>query len=357
MMLKRFHASLVAPLAAASLSLAACDPCAGVVACNTGVAAPVEGRIVETVTGSPIRGATVTVVTASGETLTATTGADGDWRIVVPAAEGDRPVIDVIVESPGAGSYRVTGLELQTFTRRGDANVLGSWVDRPNFPVLGEVYIRGTSDTRVAGATVRFTRTGGPMLSTAAGGAYRTATNEAGHFIFLGRDVFAAGDGALIGTLEISSASIGASVYEGFTLTPSYLFRDPWRVIRVGAGPSLEWLVEFRSTVDGSVVPGVQMEFRRTGGVMISPLAYTTVSNLHGHAALSGIRPAAEGIVIGDMHVRPPPPASPYVVTGLELPTFDGDGGRFLGRWGVGPGYPGPADPQPEPPPEPEPEP
>jgi hypothetical protein len=336
-------------VAATALLVTACDPCAGVVGCNTGVAAPVEGRIVETVSGRPINGATVTIVTSSGERLTAVTGDDGDWRVVASAGEGDRPVIDVVIAPPGAPSYRVTGIELQTFSRRGEANVLGSWVNKPNFPVLGEVHIRGTPDARLSDATVRFTRTGGAQLAGEFDGVYTTGTNTAGHFIFLGRDVFAAGEGPVVGTLEISRANTVTSVYENLALSPSYLFRDPWRVARFGAGPSLEWLVEFRSTVDGSVVAGVEMEFRRTGGVNITPQSYIAVSTNHGHAALSGIRPAAEGIVVGDMHVRPPPPASPYVVVGLELATFNHDGGRFLGRWGVGPDYPGPSDPQPEP--------
>jgi hypothetical protein len=339
-------------IAAGSLLVSGCEPCSGVPTCSVAASIPVEGRIVETISGRPVSGVRVTVISAAApESTTVVTGSDGHWRVVLPPGGDAGATVDVIVDPPSSPAYRVEGIALREFTRRGDGNVLESWVDRPNFPILGEIILRGHSGIPLEGVTARFTQTSGPPLVAGEGsGRFSAVTNEHGHFILLGRGVFAQSAEEISGDLTIEiSPTFPTSTHRGLTLRPSYVFREPWRVVRLNAGPSLDYVVEFHDWATLTPVGGVEMEFRRTGGVATDPGVVITRSNEHGHAAIGAMRPLGAGVVIGDMYVRPAPPARAYVVRGLELATFDDDLGRLIAVWGVGPDYPGPPGAEPHP--------
>jgi hypothetical protein len=321
-----------------------------VASCNVPAVIPVEGRIVETGSGRPVAGVGITVIGGDGvDTVRTSTDSDGIWRAVFQPGSAEPLTVDVVVAPRGRPSYRVDGVELRAFTRRGESNLLDSWVDRPNFPVLGEIHVRGTRDERADSVRVFLTQTGGAALSGdgVQNGRYTAITNVHGHFLFPGPAAFAAGLEPIVVDLEIEMPpAVGNTIHRGVRIAPSYVFRDRWRLVRLGAGPSIDYVVEFRSTTDGKPVEGVEIEFLRTDGIMVTPLSDIQRSTVHGHASLRYLQPLARGVVIGDMWVRPPPPARPYYVQRIHLPTFDSDHGRLLGVWLVGPDHDGPGDGQ-----------
>jgi hypothetical protein len=326
-----------------------CDPCAGVVGCTVPESVVVEGRMVETLSGRPVGGVEIRILSQGGTLLaTATSSHEGYWRSELDSSE---PLtVDFMVTPPDAPPYRVAGVELRAFDRRGESNVMQSWVDRPNLPILGEAFIRGTPDERVAHQPVEVTILAGPQLvgPGISGSRFSTITNDFGHVVIFGREVYASTVDPLVVDLQFYIPDLGTYEHRNVMIRPSHVFRDPWRVMRFGVGPSLDYVIEFRAEPGGAPVAGVEVEFRQTGGIHLATETYLTVSNEHGHASLGGLRALANGVAVGDVHVRPPAPALSYVVRGVQLETFDSDAGRLLGIWRVGaaqvgPGFAAPA--------------
>lgn len=84
----------------------------------------------------------------------------------------------------------------------------------------------------------------------------------------------------------------------------------------------------------GMPAEGVAVEIRRVGGLAMDPEAIETVSGGDGRFY---IRPsvAGSGVAVVDVRVTPPEGYRPCAITALELPTFEVEELRLIGRWAV----------------------
>jgi hypothetical protein len=86
-------------------------------------------------------------------------------------------------------------------------------------------------------------------------------------------------------------------------------------------------------------VPGTTVTFHRTGGIPTSAEQFTAVTDQDGNFFVP-LQPLAQGTLTGDLTIEPPAPAHSYVITGIQIPTLDVDGVRYLPGYGVGPHLP-----------------
>ncbi|MEO6877015.1 MAG: carboxypeptidase-like regulatory domain-containing protein, partial [Gemmatimonadaceae bacterium] len=320
--------------------LAACDPCAGVAACATAPRVAAQGRIVDVVTGHAVAGARVSLVrrdstvanTAPSDSTATVTDADGNYQLELGTTSGN---FDVVVAAPGAPTYRVRNLALPSSDRHGEGTVLGVWVDKPVFGTSLELYYR-TSNQPLSSGTATFTRTGGVTLS--GGDTYSATVDGSGRAALLG-GVTANGAEDVVGVLKVTlPGALGTSVFPGFHLTPSYVFR-PALVRRLAVGPELSWFTQIYDRAFVTGVPGTTVTFKRTGGIPTSAESFTAVTDKDGYFFFPLI-PLAAGTLVGDLTVHPPAPYHDYVETAWQIPTFDADGVRYLPGFGVGPHLP-----------------
>jgi hypothetical protein len=333
--LVRSALALMTPFVAAA-TVTACDPCAGVIACSTAPRVAVQGRIVDVNDGHPIPGTRIYLVrsdSAARDSATTVTDAQGNFQVEVASSSGK---FDIVVAPPGLPSYRVPALPLESSTRRGEGSVLGVWVATPIFATTGELILRTSNQLVPAGVSVTFHRTGG--VAIVGSDTYTSVTDGAGRVQLL-TGVAAAGTEDVVGELTVTlPGALGTSVFSNFHLTPRYQFR-PSDVLRLAVGPELSWFVQIYDRATVVPVPGTTVTFHRTGGIPTSPEQFTAVTDKDGLFFVPLI-PQAKGTLVGDLTVQPPAPYRGYVRTGIEIPTFDADGVRFLSGFGVGPHLP-----------------
>lgn len=196
---------------------------------------------------------------------------------------------------------------------------LGSCVS-PQVRSEGEIR-RGVGigrDPRPAEAVpVKFVPTGGISLEE---DSLVARTDSAGRFRLEGR---ARGEGDVVGDLWIyPPAPVEPVRIRGVRLRTS---RAPGNVHPLGSwkvdSPYLgyQFYLFYRST--GKAAPGVEVTFRRTGGVPLEADTLRLTSDARGYVIL---RPtvSTHGDVVGDLTVHPLPPQRPVVLRGLSLRTF-----------------------------------
>ncbi|CAN5903049.1 hypothetical protein BH11GEM2_BH11GEM2_20380 [soil metagenome] len=327
--------------------LSACDPCSGVLGCSKPsdtLYLAADGQIVDPVSGVGGDGVRVQVVRRGGipvtpETLTTVTANGGHWRVAFTPAESGFVDVDVSVTTSGGVSYTATAIRLTTSARGGDANLLDRWVAKLYFPNAGELFLRGTRDTRLAGAAVEFHRTGGIELvgSGAPGGVVRSATDFAGRvplFTIDDGDVYTSRLGFVIGDLIVKQSATDSSVIRNLRVGSSYLYRGPTGIIRLAVGPSLAYEASFINRATGSPVAGVAVSFERLSGIELAARVFNTASDKDGKFAFP-LQPLSSGVVQGRLIYRAPLAAAPESLL-VTLPTFDSDDVRFYGAIRVG---------------------
>ncbi len=200
------------------------------------------------------------------------------------------------------------------------------------------VSYRGALDVRhpdipKAGLRVVFRPSGGVPVE---GDSVVALTDTAGVFT-LRAD--ARGEGTLRGDLsvvlpgEFGTLLLGQVELATSDLRGDVRFLSTWKV-----DPYLAYIgaVFDRRTDRG--VPGVTVEFRRTGGIRIRPEQFTTVTNTAGLFGFSPV-PLGRGKVKGELTIRAP--GLRARTDTIEVSTFDTDEARLkppaLGRYGVGP--------------------
>ncbi len=180
----------------------------------------------------------------------------------------------------------------------------------------------------VADMPVEFERTGGP---TTVPNRIAARTDRDGRF-------------SLTAAVNDTGTVVG-----NFTLTPP---DGPVRVLRnvryrtfasdsvrdggvVGFGPSLRYVLEVKTNDRLAPAANVAMEFRRTGGVAITP---ERISGRSGPDGRFELRPAVtdSGTVLGDLVVSPALGA-PRTIPNIRLSTFETGDLRFGGVFGYGP--------------------
>lgn len=331
--------------------LAACDPCSGVLACAEEPRLNVEGQMVEHWSAEPVEGVEVQFVPTGGValeegTVTASSGGRGVFRLSARAAEPGEVVGDLVVTPPGGSRslppYRVSGVRFRTAEVRGDGTLLDRWVVDPYFPYAGELYWRGApGDERIQGARVEFRPTAGPALvgNSFIRGVYSATSDAAGRFPLL-EFVYAAAMEEVVGDLTVRlPPPFTTTVVRGVRLSPTHVFGTPDRVARIGAGPSLSHVGELYWRATGRRAAGVEVEVVRVGGIAVTPERWSATTDATGRFPLR-TRPLAEGDLLVDVRVRPPAPYRPFTIAGYRLSTFDEDGDRLSGIWGIGPHLP-----------------
>lgn len=322
-------------------TVAACDPCFGTVGCEGRPRAVVTGQIVDATTGAPVDGIPVRAVVVggaaeAGAAVTTMTAAGGHWRAEFGASEAGNVLLDVTVSPPQlAEPYTVRNVGVPTVEMRGDAHILPRWVVNPWFNIHGELFLRGSANELIRNTMVQFTRTGGAVISGpgVAGDVYRAPTDPYGRVQLF---QFAAVPDRLanvIGDLTlVLPAPYGPATVRDVVLAPTHEYRPLGTVYRIAVGPNLDYYARVRDRATGETVAGVDVVFRRTGGVAISPSTITTSSDEFGWVRLQP-RPFGNGDVIGSLTITPPAPYGAMVIDDYHLSTFEDPVGRSLGVW------------------------
>jgi hypothetical protein len=317
-------------------SLAACDPCSGIVGCSAGAYLSASGQVVDQGSGRGVDGVVIDLVRTGGigvgtDSIRVVTHDGGFWRVELSPSEPGTVTVDVIVTPLTSEPYRVRGLELATREHGGDANLNERWISRPYFNHFGEFFLRGSVDDRAQNVLVEFRRTGGGELRGPgiASGVYSRVTDAAGRYrIFPYAEpdsVLPVGGDAVLGdlTLHLGDA-LGVSVIHGFSVTPSYVYREPSHIDRYPVGPSLGFVGEVRDAVSHNPVAGVEIRFERTGGIPVSLGTFTATTNAEGHFDFPLVRALAAGTLLGRMIFLAAPATRPETLQ-VALPTFDAD--------------------------------
>jgi hypothetical protein len=220
------------------LTVAACDPCSGILGCSNGRYLSASGQIVDEATGKGIDGVRVDVIRTGGiavahDSLTDVSHDGGFWRVELSPDSSGTLLADVEVTPPFAPPYRLREVHLETRSNRGDANLNQRWLTYLYFIDVGEFFVEGTQDQRLVGATVEFRPTGGAVLSGPGlrDGVYRMVTDEIGRvYFFQGRGdaaVTVSEDRDVIGDLTVRPAgSATATTFTGVHIAPKHLFLD-----------------------------------------------------------------------------------------------------------------------------------
>lgn len=116
---------------------------------------------------------------------------------------------------------------------------------------------------------------------------------------------------------------------------PTYL--GNWGVGPVRTDPHISYVGELFFSDTGERAVGVQVEFRRTGGIAVRPDTFTVQSNSQGRVPLF-MKPQGEGEVEGELEIRSPEPYQPFTLTGVRMQTLVGkDDIRLVGVWAIEP--------------------
>lgn len=241
----RLGAATVTVLGAlGALGAAACDPCAGVVACTGSPRLSVSGQIVDRgdptsspgdpqsganiPEATPVSGVRIEVIPTGGvatnaTSATAVTGSDGWWTATLAARDTGAVTADVVVTPPGDAGYRVRAVPLRASTMRGDGNVLGRWTRQLYLTVLGEVIVKATGE-RVVGARVTATRSGGVDIAPTRNTQNPMVTTGGGRFLF---DVRPLADGPVVQNFVIARDGFDPVTVRNVTLQPRHEWVPP----------------------------------------------------------------------------------------------------------------------------------
>lgn len=332
--MRRVPAALLALVL--GVGLEACDPCAGVIGCTGAARMSAEGQLIVRETGVGVRGVALDFVRTGGvallgDSVRTTTDADGRFQLTAEASTVGEVVGDLVVRpSLPWQPYRVRGLRLRTSSVRGEGQILGRILVRPYIDFIAELRLRRT-DRPLAGARVTIVRTGGVAVSP---DSVRLVSGPDGR-IYFGAD--AAEPGELVADLIVTSSSLPRpSRLSGVALPAGYLDRVPvvgavWRF-----GSALPYVGELFHRSTGARSAGIEVEFRRTGGILVDPASFTVHTGPDGRFPLNRSIPRTDGDVLGVLIVRPPAPAAAETIPAVRMPTVDTDALILLGVFGYG---------------------
>jgi hypothetical protein len=324
---------LIGPVVLAG-AIASCDPCAGTPSCEVPPEVSASGSFIERPSGRAVSGVQVAFIRRQGaplrsDTMRSVSDRDGFFLLREAAYEAGGVVGDLVVTpSPPGTPYTVRGIELRATGRRGDGAVLGRLFVNPWLQFIGELHDRKT-DAQVPGATVTV-RSLGPGLVTPL--VTTTVAAENGRFSWEPSiDLF----DALIVEWEVAADNYPRAYRFRDTILPQFRDEPPrFIVLKVGGGWSYAGHAYRRGT--NTFLPGVAVEWVRTGGIMTSPPSFTATPNANGTFPVP-IEPVGDGVAVGRLTIRPPAPLPEEVIEGVELATFDGGKTRLFGPFGYGP--------------------
>jgi hypothetical protein len=107
-----------------------------------------------------------------------------------------------------------------------------------------------------------------------------------------------------------------------------------WGVGPLPAPPHVSYVGELFYMDTGERASGVEVQFRRSGGVSVHPDTFTVVSGSDGRFPLF-MTPSGPGEVVGEIHVNAPAPYRSFT-TPVRMETLRGAGEtRLVGVWGL----------------------
>jgi hypothetical protein len=325
-------------LLAAAMAPAACRPCDGVTPCGYGPQhVAVQGRLLTTESGLPKEGAKMSLLiryAGSTDSIETVTDEAGLFAFNGPAA-GTPLRLSLVVAPPEKPAYVVESLECAPVTWQGDACILPPIVESPMLPIM-RFQLRPEYPNPVVNAVVTFRRTGGtPLYGPALTPTLQTTTDAGGTALIFPDGVFAAGLAPVIGDLTVDlPAPYGKTVRHGYRVTATYRFGSR-PLLPQAVGPSLAYLMVFTDSATGSPVPGVEVSYRRTGGIGARPDTFAMQSSDGGLAGFV-ISPLASGTIVGTLTIAAPGQAPPTAFPDMTVATFDADSAIVWGRWKVG---------------------
>lgn len=315
--------------------LAACDPCAGTSGCRDGDHISYVGHIVEHASGRSVGGVPVTFIRTSGvsiaiDTLRAISDGAGFFHLeTTTSASGD--VIGTIhVAPPGRDAYDMAGVVMHTTRVGGDGGDLGRLVVDPYIQYIAELRNRRKNDGVVMdGAVVSFKRTGGiPVVPD----SIQMVSDTAGRFLLAPTAVH---PGVMTGYVNVAAPGERVSYNIPLTIETRY-FDTPNRQVDVlNIGFALVWAGEIHRRASNAHQANIQVDVRRTGGVLVDPAQFTTQTNDIGLFPIQPL-PANSGDAFFELTIHPPSPFSPFVISNVRVFTTADDTVRLAGAWGWG---------------------
>jgi hypothetical protein len=335
----RRRAALAAWLAAAAVAAAtACDPCTGTATCSVSPRVSYTGKVIDFGSGRGAPGVAVGFRRTSGgavagDSLSAVTDGEGRYTLRADAVGGGDVVGELTVRPPAPlPPYTVRGVRLAQSSVGGGGGVLPTFVTQPYVDFVGELRYR-RSGGPLAYSGVTFTRTGGGRLSR--GDTLTTAAGADGWFYL---EAPAVGADTVVGDLAVKYYEFSRPlIVRGVRLPVRYTDRLPSLDRSLRLGTALDYTAEFRYRATQTPVIGAEVEFRRTGGLPLQQQTFVGRTDLNGQLVLV-LTPTSEtaGEVVGDVTVRPPAPAAPFVIRGVRVRSYDSDELPFLGVLGIG---------------------
>jgi hypothetical protein len=319
-------------------ALQGCDPCLGVVACRGDARPGVQGRLLTPESGEGVSGAAITLIRSNSgvrDSAQTTTDRSGVFSLVIaePARPADNLSLRVKpVEAPG---YTIDSLPCAPLVRRGDACILNPIIESPKLP-LYRFFYRSNPDVPAGGVWVSFRRTGGSgLIGPNAADSIRVGTTQDGSADLFSQGVFATSLEPVVGDLIVElPPPTGISIRYNYKARPLYTFQDA-AIGYLLTGPCLNYWVVFVDSVTQRRLPGVEVEFQRTGGIATKTESVKKVSNTDGLTDfLPG--PLTSGAVNGSLRIRPPNAAVAIDLGPISATTYDADSAIVFGKWSVG---------------------
>lgn len=311
----------------------ACGECTGTGACGSAPEVSYSGQFIEHKSGRTVPGVRVTFVRQSGvqlagQRIAAVSDAQGFFTLRGGASRAgvSRGRIEVTPPPPWV-PYAVDDVTLATSTVRGAGGWLGRWVVNPYVLMVGVVQDRWSRE-RIPGATVVMRRTAGGRADS---DTVTFRSDFGGQFSW---EPTIAEPGDIEATFEITVNGRPRSYVVDRTVTVSHRDGDiVFIILPVGAGIAYSGTTARRGS--GLQLPGVTIEWRRTGGIMTRPDGFLLTPDPFGSFPVP-LEPLVDtGSVVGELHIVPPAPYPPEVLP-LELRVSDDDVVEWLGFTGYG---------------------
>jgi hypothetical protein len=310
---------------------AACDPCAGIGAC----AEPqlrYKGVVTTLFPDYPARDVRVEFVRRSGvglddAKLTAVSDSAGVFVLEGRAQAEGTVTGDLVFYPPSPiAPVVVGGVVMSTARAPGELRRLGTWmIPYPFFAYKGALFHRNNGQPPAKGIEVEFRRTGGiPIYPD----TFTVLSDERGHFDLRPKTSVS---GEVVGDVTVRLLPpYQPYVVRGIRLSTFTIPRvDSLIPLPIGYGLPYSALLSWER---GGPAAGVEVEFRRTGGVRIYPERFVTRTDAFGTVLLNPA-PLESGELVGDVVARLPEPRGEVVVLrGLRLRTVeDSRPTQFLG--------------------------
>jgi hypothetical protein len=171
-------------------------------------------------------------------------------------------------------------------------------------------------DAAAPNVRVEFTRTGGAATDER---VLEAVSDNLGRFFLEGSSD---DEGDVVGDLSFYPPGLPAVHHTGVVLSATRsvggrMYLGSWAI----AYPHLPYEARFFDRITRSPLPGIEVEFRRTGGIEVEPDTFTVTTNAFGTVKLRPLTQQA-GELRGELLVKPLPPHKPYLIPGIRMRTF-----------------------------------